>query len=270
MNFQSISYEVREGVATITLTRPDARNAVNSVMSRELPSVWKHFEHDDEAIVAIVTGAGEKAFCTGADLADLPMTDGEGKHGSVKSIAWTSLQNNVWKPVICAVNGMTVGGGLHFVADSDVVIAAHTATFFDTHVKVGLVAELEPVSLARKMPMEAVLRMMLVGGNERMSATRALELGMVGEVVPQAQLMTRARELADMIKSNSPAAMARTKQAIWRGADSGLNEAMVQAWALIMQQNDHPDLEEGGRAFLEKRLPNWRAYSELNEGERDT
>ena len=93
---------------------------------------------------------------------------------------------------------------------------------------------------------------------------------MVGEVVPQAQLMTRARELADMIKSNSPAAMARTKQAIWRGAASGLNEAMVQAWALIMQQNDHPDLEEGGRAFLEKRLPNWRAYSELNEGERDT
>lgn len=262
MSYETLDYVVEDGVATITLQRPGQRNAVNSVMSRELTAVWQQFERDDDAVVAIVTAAGDKAFCTGADLADLPETDGEGRTGTLKSIRWTSLQNDVWKPVICAVNGMTVGGGLHFVADSDIVIAADTATFFDTHVKVGLVAGLEPVSLARKMPMEAVLRMMLVGGNERMNAQRALQLGMVGEVVDPGQLLSRAREVASMIKGNSPAAMARTKQAIWRGADVGLGEALVQAWKLIMAQNDHPDIDEGGRAFLQRRVPNWKPYSE--------
>ncbi|MBT4519251.1 MAG: enoyl-CoA hydratase/isomerase family protein, partial [Halieaceae bacterium] len=177
MTYDTISYVVEDRVAHITLDRPDMKNAVNSTMSRELPAVWQQFESDDAAVVAIVTGAGGKFFCTGADLTDLPHTDGEGREGSLESIAWTSLQNEVWKPVICAVNGMAIGGGLHFVADSDIVIASQTATFFDTHVKLGLVAGLEPVSLARKMPMEAVLRMMLVGGKERMSAARAYELG---------------------------------------------------------------------------------------------
>jgi enoyl-CoA hydratase/carnithine racemase len=265
VNYETLDYAVNDGVATITLDRPGAHNAVNSVMSRELPALWRQFDEDDAALVAIVTGNGEKAFCTGADLADLPETDGEGRSGSLESIRWTSLQNDVWKPVICAINGMTVGGGLHFVADSDIVIAADTAEFFDTHVRVGLVAGLEPVCLARKMPMEAVLRMMLVGGRERMSAARALELGMVGEVVAPDQLLNRALEVAAMIKGNSPAAMARTKQAIWRGADVGLKAAMEQAWELIMAQNRHPDIEEGAMAFLERRNPEWKPYSERGE-----
>ena len=262
MAYDTINYVVEERVALITLNRPHAHNAVNSVMSRELSAVWKRFEEDDAAVVAIVTGAGEKGFCTGADLADPPETDGEGRYGTISSIRWTSLQNDVWKPVICAVNGMTVGGGLHFVADSDIVLAAETATFFDTHVKLGLVAGMEPVSLVRKMSMEAVLRMMLVGGKERMSAARACELGMVGEVVAADQLLVRARQVADMIKIHSPAAMARTKKAVWRGADQGLTAALQQAWQLIMEQNAHPDFEEGSRAFLEKRKPNWKPYSE--------
>jgi enoyl-CoA hydratase/carnithine racemase len=198
----------------------------------------------------------------GADLADLPATDGEGRNGTLASIRWTSLQNAVWKPVICAVNGMAVGAGLHFVADSDIVIAAEHATFFDTHVKVGLVAGMEPVTLARKMPLEAVLRMTLVGGNERMNAARAQALGLVGEVVPPDRLLARAFEVAAMIKGNSPAAMARSKRAIWEGAERGLGAALEHAWELIMQQNDHPDIEEGARAFLEKRAPRWRPFSE--------
>ena len=265
MSYQTIEYTVEDGVAEIRLNRPDAHNAVNSVMSRELPAVWREFEADDDAVVAILSGAGERSFCAGADLADLPETEGEGHNGNLEGFRWTSLQNQVWKPVICAVNGTTVGGGLHFVADSDIVIAADTATFFDTHVKVGLVAGLEPVCLARKMPLEAVLRMILVGGNERMSAAHARELGMVGELVSPERLMERAREVAALVKGNSPAAMARTKQAIWRGADVGLSQALEQAWQLIMDQNNHPDLEEGGQAFLERRPPQWRPYSELGE-----
>ena len=106
--------------------------------------------------------------------------------------------------MITAVNGMVVGGGLHFVADSDLVLAAEHVTFLDTHVKVGLVAGLEPVGLARRIPLEAVMRLALLGGSERMSAQEALRLGLVGEVLPAAQLLPRARELAAKIAQHSP------------------------------------------------------------------
>lgn len=261
MEFETLNYKVDERVALITLNRPEQRNAVNSVASRELPALWQHFETDDSAVVAIVTGAGEKAFCTGADLVDLPDTDGEGDNATLQSIRWTSLQNQVWKPVICAVNGMVVGGGLHFIADSDIVISADHATFFDTHVKVGMVSGLEPVGLCRRMPMEAVLRMALLGGDERISAQRAYELGMVGEVVPGEQLLATARALADKIKKHSPAALARTKKAIWQAQETGLHQGLENAWQLIMQQNSHADMGEGVAAFVERRDPVWQPYS---------
>ena len=264
MEFETLNYEVEEGVAVITLNRPKQLNAVNGVASRELPVVWQHFEQDNTAAVAIVTGAGEKAFCTGADLVDLPDTDGEGNISSLQSIRWTSLQNKIWKPVICAVNGMVVGGGLHFIADSDIVIAADHATFFDTHVKVGLVAGLEPVGLCRRMPMEAVLRMALVGGGERIGAHQAMELGMVGEVVPGLKLLATARELADKIKKYSPAALARTKKAIWQSQEMGLHAGLENAWQLIMEQNSHADVGEGVAAFVERRAPVWQPYKKSN------
>ncbi len=266
MNFETLTYTVSDGVAVISLNRPQQRNAVNSVMSRELPQVWQHFNQDKSAVVAILTGAGDKALCKGADLADLPEKDGEvddqgRKFGTLASIKWTSLQNRIWKPVICAVNGMVVGGGLHFVADSDIVIAADSATFFDTHVKVGLVAGLEPVSLVRKMPFDAVMRMALTGGNERMSAQRAYELGMISEVVPATELMQRAHALADLIKTNSPVALARTKKAVWEAKEMGLHAGLENAWQYIMAQNTHPDIAEGGKAFMERRNPQWQPYA---------
>ena len=127
----------------------------------------------------------------------------------------TSWQNAVWKPVIAAVNGMCVGGGLHFVADADIVLAASDATFLDTHVSVGQVAAYELIGLARRMPFEAVLRMALVGRHERMSADRALALGMISQVVdPPERLREEAQAFAEKIARNSPAAMAATKRAL--------------------------------------------------------
>jgi enoyl-CoA hydratase/carnithine racemase len=260
MKFESLEYRVEDKVAWITLDRPSQYNAVNSIMSRELPLAWQYFEQDNDAVVAVITGAGESAFCTGADLHDLPETDGEGMTGTLASIRWTSLQNRVWKPVICAVNGMTVGGGLHFVADSDIVIAADHAVFSDTHVKVGLVAGLEPVSLCRRMPMEAVMRLALSGGKERLSASQAKELGLVGEVVPADQLLQRVRETADNIKHHSPAALTRTKKAIWQAQEMGLHQGLENAWNLIMEQGQHPDVDEGIKAFREKRAACWQPY----------
>jgi enoyl-CoA hydratase/carnithine racemase len=138
------------------------------------------------------------------------------------------------------------------------VIAAEHASFFDTHVKVGLVAGLEPVSLARRIPLEAVMRLALLGGSERMSAQEALRLGLVGEVLPAAQLMARARELAAKIAQHSPAALMRTKQAVWESLDLGLHEGLARAWELIGEHGAHPDVKEGAMAFVEKRKPLWR------------
>lgn len=256
--FDTLDYRQEDGISWLILNRPQHHNAINDAMSRELAEAWSRFRSDNDAVVAIVTGSGEKAFCTGADISDLPVMDDASRH----AIRWTSQQNDVWKPVICAVNGMTVGGGLHFVADSDIVIAADNASFFDTHVKVGLVSGLEPVGLCRRMPFEAVMRMALMGGHERIDAQHALRLGMVSEVVPASDLMQRAAEIAALIKRNSPSAMARTKRAIWLAKEMPLQAALDHAWQLIMDHNGTPDFQEGGRAFMEKRLPCWQPYRE--------
>lgn len=261
IQFETLNYEVKDGVAFVELNRPQRLNAVNSVMSRELPLMWRVFDEDPSAIVAIVTGAGEKAFCTGADLGDLPemITDDVGAP-SIDSIRWTPLQNKVWKPVICAVNGSAVGGGLHFVAECDIVLASENANFSDPHVNVGLVSALEPIALARRMPMGAVLRMALVGGSEKLSAHDAQMIGMVSEVCAQSALIERAYDLSDRIKRNSPSAMAKTKRAIWSAKETGLHDASARGWEAIVAHNQTHDFAEGVKAFTEKRQPRWAAY----------
>jgi enoyl-CoA hydratase/carnithine racemase len=249
-----------DGVALITLAREKHLNALNSDMNRELPLVWGRFETDPAARVAVITGQGAKAFCVGADLTDLPKSDDDPNAGTLKSIRWSSQQNEVWKPVIAAVNGLTVGGGLHFVADADIVLASETATFFDTHVAVGFASALEPVALCRRMPIGAVLRMALVGGSEKLSASEAYRLGLVDEIVAPDKLVDRAITLAKSIAQHSPSALARTKKAIWQGQNMGLDQALEHGWRLIVEQNKDPDAIEGGRAFRERRQPQWQPY----------
>ena len=145
--YETLLYEVSEGVATLTLNRPERHNAFNVAMAGELRDAWERIKGDSDVVCVIVTGAGEKAFCTGMDVADV--ADGSARDtADADDPPWlhlTALQNRCWKPVITALNGMVVGGGLHFVADSDLILAADHVTIFDTHVKVGLVAGLEPV-----------------------------------------------------------------------------------------------------------------------------
>jgi E-phenylitaconyl-CoA hydratase len=266
VSFETIGYEVADKVATLTLNRPERHNAFNVQMANELRRAWERIKKDGDVVCVIVTGAGDKAFCTGMDVADV--ADGSAREtarGDVDDPPWfhlTSIQNRCWKPVITAVNGMVVGGGLHFIADADLILAAEHATFFDTHVKVGLIAGLEPVGLARRMPLEAVLRMALVGGSERVDARRAYELGLVGEVLPASDLMRRARELAGKISEHSPTALARTKQAIWESLDVGLHEGLASTWKMIQEHTRHADLDEGTKAFVEKRKPRWSPFTE--------
>jgi E-phenylitaconyl-CoA hydratase len=265
MDFETLLYDVDDGVATLTLNRPDKYNAFNTAMALELVEAWEAVKTDPQVVCVIVTGAGDRSFCTGMDVADVASGDAS-KTGELsrQEAPWnnlTAIQNQCWKPVIPAVNGMVNGGGLHFIADSDLIVCAEHATFFDTHVKVGLIAGLEPVSLARRIPLEAVLRMALLGGGERMTAAEALALGLVGEVVPKEQVMPRARELARIVSQHSPTALARTKRAIWRSLDTGLDDALAETWDDIMDHTKHEDLMEGAKAFVEKRKPRWAPYT---------
>ncbi len=261
--FETLLYEKNERVVTLTLNRPKLYNAFNLTMARELERAWKAISADPEVVCAIVTGAGEKAFCTGMDVTDVASGDSV-ENLSREEAPWcrlTAIHNQCWKPVITAVNGMVNGGGLHFVTDSDLVLCAEHATFFDTHVKIGLIAGLEPVGLTRRMGFEAVMRMALLGGSERMTAAQALQHGLVGEVLPADQLMPRARELAAKISEHSPTALARTKKAIWQGLEVGLDEALENTWNAINEHNAHADLAEGSKAFVEKRKPRWAPFT---------
>jgi E-phenylitaconyl-CoA hydratase len=261
----TVHYEVSERVATITLDNPSALNAFDHTMCVALKKIWSDVEADPEVVCAIVTGAGEKAFCTGWDVSSLSREESEslvaGDRWSAPYGYLTALQNRCWKPVITAVNGVCNGGGLHFIADSDLILAAENASFLDTHVAVGMPSALEPAGLARRIPLERVFRLALLGKHGRISAQEAHSIGLVGEVVPGAELMTRARETAAAIAQHSPTALARTKRAIWQSLDSGLDAGLDTAHTMVERHLGHPDPVEGSKAFLEKRPPKWAPYS---------
>jgi enoyl-CoA hydratase len=173
-------------------------------------------------------------------------------------LRFTAWHLGIAKPVIAAVNGVCAGGGLHFVADADVVIAASDATFVDPHVSVGQVVAYEGIALARKSPMEAILRLALVGRYERLTAQRAYQLGVISQVVdPPAALRGEAQALAETIARNSPAAMAATKRALWGALEAGLTDASRAGARELVSLWGHPDQEEGPRAFAERREAEW-------------
>jgi len=234
---------------------------MNAKMRDEFADAWSELNDDPTVRVIVHTGNG-RAFQTGVDVTELA-TDGQGMERYRDSVQnfdlhFTAWHQKVWKPVIAAVNGICAGGGFHWVADSDVVIAASDAQFFDPHVSVGQVVAIEAIGLLRKMPAEAVMRMAFVGKYERMSAARALELGMVSEVVdPPDRLRERAQQLAEMIAQNSPSAMAATKKALWEALEMGLTDACRNGAQHLVSMWGHPDQTEGPAAFAEKREPQW-------------
>src|SRR5262249_25975307 len=215
-----------EHVAVLTLNYPERLNPVGGELSQRLTAIWPEIEADPTVRVTVLTGAG-RAFCSGADLSGRGSGDGDNRLQtlSVDSIEqrgskagyngpgaqsyprFTARQAHVYKPVIAAVNGVCAGAGLHFVADSDIVICAEGATFVDTHVTVGRAPALEPIGLTRRMPFGLVTRMVCLGKFERMTAQRAYEVGMVSEVVPGDELMARALELAQDVAKASPATL---------------------------------------------------------------
>jgi enoyl-CoA hydratase/carnithine racemase len=261
-SYSSLLVERRGPVGWLVFNRPDAGNAMDARMLDELEEAWRELDADPDVRVIVTTGAG-RSFQTGLDVVQLARDpgalrkqSGRTKRAELRMTAW---HNGVWKPVIAAVNGVCAGGGLHFVADADIVLAASDAQFLDPHVSLGQVTAYEAIALTRKIPFEAVMRMALVGRHERIGAERALALGLVSQVVdPPERLRDAAQALAEKIAQNSPAAMAATKRALWGALEAGLTDACRTGAKELVSMWGHPDQEEGPRAFAEKRSPRWQ------------
>jgi enoyl-CoA hydratase len=254
----------RDGpVGWLVFDRPDAGNALDATMLDELEAAWRELDADPSVRVIVNTGNGP-AFCTGLDVVQLARDPEQMRRHSRRTrdadLRLTSWHLGVWKPVICAVNGLCAGGGLHFVADADIVIASADAAFVDPHVSVGQAVAYEAITLVRKSPMEPILRMALSGRHERLGAARAFQLGIVSQVVdPPEDLRDAAAGLARTVARNSPAAMRATKQALWGALELGLTDACKAGAGHLMSLWGHPDQEEGPRAFAERREPRWAA-----------
>jgi enoyl-CoA hydratase len=211
-------------VGWLIFDRPSAGNAMNAAMMGELEHAWLALEADADVAVIVNTGNGP-AFHSGVDVVQLATDKAAMRTFSRQTrdatLRFTSWHLGVTKPVIAAINGVCAGGGLHFVADADVVIAAAGVTFVDPHVSIGQVVAYEGIALARKAPMEAILRMALVGRHERVSVARAYQLGIVSEIVePAAALRARAQALGETIAQNPPEVLRAAKAALWGAFES--------------------------------------------------
>ncbi|MFI1927935.1 enoyl-CoA hydratase/isomerase family protein [Streptomyces sp. NPDC020377] len=226
MELKTVLFEVTDHVATITLNRPEAMNGFNQEMLEEFSALWHTVKTDDDVRVVVLRGAGERAFCTGMDV-----KEGIDRHPNV----WSQTDpgeylspklNQVWKPLVCAVHGMAAGGAFYWLNEADIMICSEDATFFDPHVSYGLTAALEPIGLARRIPLGEVLRIALLGLDERVSAARALQIGLVSEVLAREQLWDRADGIARIIAAKPPAAIQGTVRAIWESLDSTRTQAL--------------------------------------------
>lgn len=268
---EGLRYEKQGAIATITLNRADKGNSLTKRMEQILRAVWSDVRDDPAVRVAIFASTGEKHFSTGFDVTSVDESGAVANNLPLEQdVFWSPRHNGVWKPVICAVNGLAVGAGLHFVVDADIVLASENAAFMDTHVNVGMVGALENVGLARRLPLGAALRLTLMGRHYRMPARRAYELGLVDELVPTpTDLLPLARSMAEAMLENSPQAMALSKQAVWGAMERGYTEALQYAWALLRLHWGHPDFREGPRAFGEKRKPRWNPDPNARTGDEE-
>jgi enoyl-CoA hydratase/carnithine racemase len=230
MSFTTIELDVdgEVGVATITLNRPDQLNAFNRTMCEEMAAVWQAVKADDSVNAVVLRSAGHRAFSAGLDV-KTPYGQPENiwNHedpGELLSPKWQKM----WKPVVCAVQGMCTAGAFYFVNESDVVICSTDATFFDSHVSAGLVCALEPIGLMRRVGLGETLRIALMGNDERVSADTALRIGLVSEVVPPDDLWARAHQIAATIAAHPPSATQGTVKAIWESLDKPYRASLEQ------------------------------------------
>jgi crotonobetainyl-CoA hydratase len=244
-------------VVTITLTRPEVLNALHPAAHRELARAFDDYAANPELRVAIVTGAGDRAFCVGTDLKALAETGDHEKPST--GFAGITHRFDLWKPVIAAVNGLCLGGGVEILAACDLAIAADHAQFGLSEPRVGLAALGGGAlhRLARDLPLKEA--MWLVLRAQRIDATEAQRIGLVNKVVPAVDLMNAAHALADELLACAPLALQASKQVMLQSLDEPhFATAMTRCYEAAERMLASEDAVEGPRAFAEKRKPNWK------------
>ena len=255
-----VLYEKDGQLAIITINRPHRMNALTMAgWTYEMAEIWEDFQNDRALRVAILTAVGDRAFCAGVDVKETAERNaaGEKRDPDAPGVKASPWQNGVRKPVICAVNGIVGGGGLMLVADSDIVICNENAAFFNPGVGVGIAAMVGQVLWAKSISFHANMRIALMGPHERIDAQRAYELGIVTEVVRDKPLLDRAKEIAETMLRNSPAAMMAAKAILWNALEHGYTAAQEGQSTIGRTLSGHHDQIEGPKAFAEKRKPNW-------------
>jgi enoyl-CoA hydratase/carnithine racemase len=272
-DYETLRYEERDGVAWITLNRPDVLNAVNTTMQRELKQVWRALRQNDTVGCIVLTGAGERAFTTGRDRSEaLAVTEAQagtapGRRAGFGSTAFHfdgddeqigPKSADLWIPVVAAVNGVACGGAFFLLGESDIIIAAENTTFFDPHVTFGLTAMFESVQMAHRMPFGELARMALLGSHERLSARRAYAIGLVSEVVAAADLAEQAGWIAAAIASQPRLPVQATVRSLWMSRELTRAQALGMGWSMIALGNQPEEREKGLRAFASGERIQWR------------
>ncbi len=254
MQLEFVRYEKRDHIAVVTIDRPEVMNALHPPANEELAKVWDDFAADPETWVAILTGAGERAFSAGNDLKwtaqhGVPRMP-EGGFGGI-------VAREIWKPLIAAVNGVALGGGLEIALACDVIIAAEHAKLGLPEPRVGLMAAAGGVHrLPRHVPLKVAMGMMLTG--RHITAAEAYRIGLVNEVVPATELLPTAERWAREIAECSPLSVQASKQAALQGLGRPLADAMTAHYPAVQKLFTSDDVVEGPRAFAEKRKPVWK------------
>jgi enoyl-CoA hydratase/carnithine racemase len=264
-DYEMITFERQDnGVAWVTLNRPQVHNAFNVQMRKELKDCWRSLRYDDDVNCVVLTGAGERAFCSGIDRMET-MGDGYPSPEKAKE-SGTGFQKtpwmfddpgdeigpkscDLWKPVIAAVNGIACGGAFYMLGEVEFIIAAEHATFFDPHVTYGMTPVFEPIHVMQKMPFHEIMRISLLGNHERMSAQRAYEIGFVSEVTPLADLRERAQWAADAIASAPSLVTAGAVRALWMALELSRKQALDMGYALIRIGSDPANISVGQEKF---------------------
>ena len=260
VTYETILYEVDADdlVATVTLNRPEALNAFDRKMCEEIRHVWHVVKDDDRVNAVVVRAVGDRAFSAGLDTKQsFGQPDIVWNHldpGEYLSPKWQKL----WKPVVCAVQGMCTAGAFYFLNEADVVICSEDATFFDSHVTFGFVSAIEPIGLMRRIGLGDTLRMALTGNGERVSAATALRLGLVTEVVERDVLWSHAHALARLIASYPTVATQGTVRAIWMAHENTRRQALDMVSNYVSLGTTYENIKAGQEMFKDSARETWR------------
>ena len=258
VGYEMVSYEVADGVATVTLNNPEKRNMLSGQMLAELVDAMRAARDSDEVRAVVLTGAGDKVFCAGADLggfaADMPLVQ---KHfASDLFLEFFRLMPRLGKPSLCAANGHVLAGGMGLALSCDLVIAKEGATFGTPEINVGAFPYMIMAIIYRNVPRKKVNEMMLLG--ERLSAEQAVEYGLANRVVAADEFDDAVADWAGKLASKSPVLMRLGHDAMYRQQDMAVDDALEFLRSQLSLTFTTEDIVEGVTAFFEKRDPEWK------------